>query len=83
MDAAGHGIPPPLGPSRPFRLMARVDPVMCDAGCDRRYFFFAWGLVIALFSYHRDLRPKIYVRRRSLYTNAYGPSASVLVVGAR
>jgi hypothetical protein len=39
MDAAGHGIPPPLGPSRPFRLMARVDPVMGDAGCDRRYFY--------------------------------------------
>ena len=31
MDAAGHGILPPLGPSCPFRLMAGVDPVMGDA----------------------------------------------------
>ena len=58
MGTAGHGIPPPLGPPHPFHLMARVDPVMGD----RRHFYFAWGLVIAVLSYHRNLRPKIHVR---------------------
>jgi hypothetical protein len=40
MGAAGHGIPPPLGPPPPFRLMVRVDPVMGDAAYDRRHFYF-------------------------------------------
>jgi hypothetical protein len=62
MGAASHGIPPPLGPPRPFRLMVRIDPVMGDAAYDWRHFYFAWGLDIAVFSYHRDLRPKIHVR---------------------
>ena len=62
MGATGHGIQPPLGPPRLFRLMAHVDLVMGVAAYDRRHFYFAWGLVIAVFSYHRNLRPKIHVR---------------------
>ena len=61
MCAEGHHIPMPLGHLRPFRSMACIDPVMGDAAYDRRHFYFAWGLVIAVFSYHRDLRPKIHV----------------------
>jgi hypothetical protein len=38
MDAAVHGIPPPLGHLRPFRLMVRIDLVMVDAAYDRLYF---------------------------------------------
>jgi hypothetical protein len=43
MGAVGHSIPLPLGPPRPFRLMACIDLVMGDTAYDRHHFYFAWG----------------------------------------
>ena len=43
MGTAVHGIPPPLGRLRPFRSMARVDPVMVNAAYDWRHFYVAAG----------------------------------------